>query len=109
MCERRKRYMNKKIFLTVLIVLCALCIHSCSPRQSARPDDELNSLKKDIDALKAGQTAIQKDLQEIKNLLRAKQAPQPPKFKEATLSIKDDQFKGNKEAKLALIEFFDYQ
>ncbi|MCX5886887.1 MAG: hypothetical protein NT096_13415 [Proteobacteria bacterium] len=101
--------MNKKIFLTALIALCVLCAYSCSPRQSTRPDDELNSLKKDIETLKAGQTAIQKDLQEIKSILQGRQAPPPPEFKEATLSIKDDQFKGNKEAKVVLIEFMDYQ
>ena len=101
--------MSKKIPLAVLIALCGLCAYSCSPRQSTRSDDELNSLKKDIETLKEGQTAIQKDLQEIKNLLRAKQAPQPPDFKETTLSIQGDQFKGNKEAKVVLIEFMDYQ
>jgi len=101
--------MSKKIPLAVLIALCALCAYSCSPRQSTRSDDELNSLKKDIETLKEGQTAIQKDLQEIKNLLRAKQTPQPPEFKETTISIQGDQFKGNKEAKVVLIEFMDYQ
>ena len=101
--------MNKKILLNVLIVLCVLCTYSCSPRQSTRSDDELNSLKKDIETLKEGQTAIQKDLQEIKNLLRAKQTSQPPEFKETTISIQGDQFKGNKEAKVVLIEFMDYQ
>jgi len=76
-------------------------------QEAKQPGGETNDLKKDIEALKEGQKAIQKDLQEIKGLLSAKQAP--PEFKETVLSIKGDQFKGNKEAKLVLIEFYDYQ
>ena len=35
--------------------------------------------------------------------------PAPPQFKEAVLSIEGKPFKGNAEAKLTLIEFFDFQ
>jgi mRNA-degrading endonuclease YafQ of YafQ-DinJ toxin-antitoxin module len=96
-------------FLIVALLLILICNNPCFPQQSQISSDELKNLKKDIDALKEGQTAIQKDLQEIKNLLRAKQTPQPPEFKETTISIQGDQFKGNKEAKVVLIEFMDYQ
>ena len=96
-------------FLIVAVLLILLLNSPCFPEQSTISDEELKNLKKDIGALKEGQTAIQKDLQEIKSILQGKQVPQPPEFKEATLSIKDDQFKGNKDARLVLIEFFDYQ
>jgi hypothetical protein len=89
---------------TFLILVWA---YPCFSQEAKQTGGELNDLKKDIDALKEGQKAIQKDLQEIKNLLSAKQAP--PEFKEAVLSIKGDQFKGPNDAKLVLIEFFDYQ
>jgi hypothetical protein len=69
--------------------------------------EELAAIKADIQELKDGQKAIQKDLQEIKGLLAAKQPP--PEFKETVVSIKDDPFRGEKEAGLVLIEFFDYQ
>ncbi len=74
-------------------------------------DQELKSLREEIKALKEGQTAIQKDLQEIKNLLRTRQAqPQvPPPFKEAFVSIDAGHVKGDKEAKLVMIEFSEYQ
>ena len=73
--------------------------------------DELKALKDEIKALKEGQTAIQKDLQEIKNLLRTRQAqPQaPPAFKEAVVSIDAGHVKGDKDAKLVMIEFSEYQ
>jgi peptidoglycan hydrolase CwlO-like protein len=102
--------MMKKISsLVVTVLLILIYNNSCFPEQSKISNEELKDLKKEIEALKEGQTAIQKDLEEIKSLLRARQAPQLPEFKEATLSIKDDQFKGNKEAKVVLIEFVDYQ
>ena len=73
--------------------------------------DELKALKDEIKALKEGQTAIQKDLQEIKNLLRTRQAqPQaPPPFKETVVSINAGHVKGNKDARLVMIDFSEYQ
>jgi hypothetical protein len=87
--------------------LFLVCVYPCFSQEAKQAGGELTDLKKDIEALKEGQKAIQKDLQEIKGLLSAKQAP--PEFKEAVLSIKGDQFKGPNDAKLVLIEFFDYQ
>jgi protein-disulfide isomerase len=100
---------KKTLYLAVSFLLILLLNSPCFPEQSTISDDELKNLKKDIDTIKEGQTAIQKDLQDIKNLLRAKQALQQPEFKETTLSIKDDHFQGNKDAKVVLIEFTDYQ
>jgi protein-disulfide isomerase len=77
----------------------------------AQTSKELKTLKEDVKSLKEGQTAIQKDLQEIKTLLRAKQ-PQPrprPEFKETVVNIGNSPFEGDKNAKIVLIEFSDYQ
>lgn len=74
--------------------------------------EEFKALKDDVKALKAGQVAIQKDLQEIKKLLQARPQPQAqpqPEFKEAVINVKDRPFKGDKDAKLAFVEFSDYQ
>jgi hypothetical protein len=73
--------------------------------------DELKTIKEEIHSLKEGQTAIQKDLQEIKKLLQARPAAQPQaaEFKEAIIAIEGAPGKGNKNAKLALLEFSDYQ
>jgi len=99
--------MKKLSMVYLFTFLFLVCTYPCFSQEAKQAGGELTDLKKDIDALKEGQKAIQKDLLEIKGLLRAKQAA--PEFKETVLSIKGDQFKGNKEAKLVLIEFFDYQ
>ncbi len=95
--------MKRFAVLTVLIMIFFIC-HQPVLAQST---DEINALKKEIDVLKEGQKAIQKDIQEIKNQLSARQAP--PEFKEAVIDLDDDPFKGDKNAKLTLVEFSDYQ
>jgi len=95
--------------LTVLAALVVLTL-LYTPIVFAQTSEEMKALKEDVKGLKEGQTAIQKDLQEIKKLLQAKQAPPaPPEFKEAVLSIDGGHVKGDKNAKLVLIEFSDYQ
>ena len=59
--------------------------------------DELNALKKQIEAVSEGQKAIQKDLEEIKTLLRGRVATPPPEPQNVVLSVKDDPFKGKKD------------
>ena len=68
---------------------------------------DIEALKEDIQALKEGLKASQQDLQEIKKLLRARRAL--AKFKEVVINIQGAPSKGDKNAKLALIEFSDYQ
>jgi hypothetical protein len=79
----------------------------CAQAGFAQSSEELKALKEEIEALKQGQKSIQKDLLEIKTLLRGRRAI--PAFKEALISIDSDPFKGEKDAKLALIEFSEYQ
>ena len=73
-----------------------------------QPSEELKSLKKELEELKEGQKAIQKDLQEIKNLLRAAGLliEEP---KNVFLNIAGKPIKGNKNARLTLMEFSEYQ
>jgi hypothetical protein len=74
----------------------------------AQPNEDLKNLQKDVDALKEGQKAIQSDLQEIKNLLRARPSAAGPS-PEAVVSVDGAPFKGDKNAKLTLVDFTDYQ
>lgn len=69
--------------------------------------DDLKEIRKDVEVLKESQKSIQKDIQEIKTLVKLKQGP--VEFKEAIINIKSDPFKGDKNARLALIEISDYQ
>jgi len=70
--------------------------------------EELRALKDEIKALKAGQTAIQKELQEIKSLLRSRPA-QPEVPRDIVLNIDGVPFKGDKDARLVLVDFSEYQ
>lgn len=78
----------------------------------AQTNLECQVLKKEIESLKQGQDGIKKDIQELKKLVQGiKQAPAGPggEFKEAMIDIKGAPIRGDKTAKLVLIEFSDYQ
>lgn len=70
---------------------------------------ELDALRKDLEGLKAGQAVIQKDLQEIKQLLRARPVAAPAEPQNVVLSAEGAPFKGDPNAKLTLFDFSDYQ
>ena len=79
-------------------------------------DTSGDDLRNEIEALKAGQEAIQEELQEIKNLLSTRLAPAPaaapapaPVVLNIDLDIEGSPFKGDLNAKLTMIEFTDYQ
>jgi protein-disulfide isomerase len=73
-----------------------------------QPTPTGDDLKKDIEALKEGQKAVQKDLQEIKALLQRPTGPPPPP-QNVVLDLGKNPFKGENKAKLTLVEFSDYQ
>jgi protein-disulfide isomerase len=82
---------------------------------ASQPTDDLKAMRKDIEALKEGQKRIQRELETIKTLLRQRQAPQargrrtPQPFQPVVLSIGDEPFKGDRNAKVTIIDFSDYQ
>ncbi len=99
--------MNRKstAALCVLVTVGFLAAHT----GFSQSNDEL---KKDIQALKAGQDAIQKDLQEIKKLIAARPAAGAPPVEQALnaiISVDGEPFKGDKNAKLTLVEFSEFQ
>ena len=98
----------KRFVATAGIVILTL---SFTCRGFGQTSEELKSLREEIKALKESQAAIQKDLQEIKNFLRTRLAqPQAsPTFKEAVVSIDAGHVKGDKDAKLVMIDFSEYQ
>jgi protein-disulfide isomerase len=85
-----------------LVLACILSAPLALAQQ--QPTDDL---KKDIEALKEGQKAIQKDLQEIKALLQKQQPAPPPQ--NVVLELGKSPFKGERTAKLTLVEYSDYQ
>src|ERR1043166_1547221 len=97
------------LIATAVAVLCAVQLGR------AQAPDDLGTLRKEVETLKQGQSAIQKELQEIKNLLMRGAPPAPsPTLGSAgesgtPISIADAPFKGEATAKLTIVEFSDYQ
>jgi protein-disulfide isomerase len=82
---------------------------ACTGQAQSQSNDDL---KRDIQALKDGQQAIQKDLQEIKKLLAARPAAGAPAADQALnaiVSVDGDPSRGDKNAKLTLVEFSEFQ
>ena len=104
----------EKVKIWVLLATMALMGTSPSFAQTSK---ELEDLRQAIEALQEGQKAIQQDLQEIKNLLRARPAQVPAaqapsgdeELQNVILSINGTPFKGERNARLTLIDFTDYQ
>ncbi len=94
----------KKFFLFPFVAVLLLLFAQPGFAQKSK---ELDAVKEDIRALKEGQQAIQKEIQEIKNQIKPK--PAPAEFKETVVSVDNDPYKGSSDAKLAVIEFSDYQ
>jgi protein-disulfide isomerase len=85
----------------------ALGCYLAAPRALAQQPDE--QLKKDMETLKESVKAIQKDLQEIKVLLQSRPAAPSPPSQNVVLDLGNNPFKGERTAKLTLVEISDYQ
>ena len=95
------------IFLAVLIFLFP---QSGSGQRRQQNNGDLNKLREEVKSLKAGQEAMQKDLQEIKKLLEARLGTVPPPTPALeAISVGDNPFLGNKNARVVLLDFSDYQ
>lgn len=110
--------------LTALAAVVALFL-SFSDVGFSQTSVDLETLRRDLEALKQGQTAIQKELGEIKNLMLQKelqaikgilqagqaqpQGSPPTQPQNVVLSVHGDPFRGDKNAKVTLVEFLDYE
>lgn len=97
--------MKKNLGYLVLILALLLILQPAY----AQTKEDFQTLKKEIESLKQGQTLLGKDLREIKQLLQGKQRSAPAPFTEAIIDIKGAPIKGNKDAKLIMVEFTDYE
>ena len=101
--------MNK--ILRVTTVFSLILLLAAPSAWAASTKDELAELKGEVKSLKEGQTAIQKDLADIKKLLEqgARAAPSKPAFKPTEVTIDDAPVIGAADATVTLVEFSDYQ
>jgi len=97
-----------------LLIAAALGLASLPQAQAQARNDKPKpteaTLQQQIDDLKAGQQQILKEVQEIKKILQSFQeaaAPQTPS--EISLPISGEPFKGSPAARVAIIEYSDYQ
>lgn len=97
--------MRKKLLAVIALVLFGA---TASAAQSA---DELAALRREMEALRQSQLAIEKQLQEIKALVQRIQPPASaqPAMRDIVLDTAGAQTKGAADARLTLVDFSDYQ
>lgn len=108
----KSRAVTLRIAIAALALAAGLWPHAGAAQTT---DELLGSLRKEIETLKQGQAAMQRELQEIKTLLRAREAagprgaPPPEPAPATALSVEGAPVKGDARARLVLVEFTDYQ
>ena len=99
--------MNRKMLLPLALALLALVPSRAAFSQT---DEDVKALRKDMEAVKEGQQAIQKDIQDIKKLLASRPpAGGPDQALNAMVTVDGEPVKGDKNARLTLVEFSEYQ
>jgi protein-disulfide isomerase len=91
------------------VAMCALLLLLVP--SASRADDQSDDLKKAINSLAESQKAILKELQAIRQLLaqQGQARPAADALPSAPVDVAKEPFKGNPNAKVAIIEFSDYQ
>ena len=99
--------------MRVLATIIALATLALLPAGPGLAQQAGSDIKKELEGLKEGQARLQKELQEIKTLLQARPAAAPgptaAQPQAAVLTVDGAPFKGNKNAKVTLVDFTDYQ
>jgi protein-disulfide isomerase len=99
----------KNGIMTFPILLAALGAIPAAMAQQQTTEQEIHSMRHDMDELIKGQIELKKQVQELKTLLQASQTrPQtpPPKI---TFNLDGAPITGDKKARVIMIEFSDYQ
>jgi protein-disulfide isomerase len=93
-------------------VLSLIVMLGCVPAAFPQTSEDIGALRRDLDELRNSQKAIMDHLDAIQKLLLQRlpaAAPQPEAFKETMLNIEGAYSMGNNNARVALIEFTDFQ
>ena len=99
-----------KTVLAAVIVIATITL--AAHPGSTQSSEELKALRQELEAVKEGQGRLQKDVQEIKAILQGtRAAAQPPQVQpqNVVLTVDGEPTKGDKSARVVLVEFTDYQ
>ena len=80
-----------------------------APATGAGRASDLEALRADVEALKAGQAAMQRDLQDVRSLLRAKPSAPAAEVQDRVVAVAGAASMGERTAPLTLVEFTDFQ
>ena len=82
-----------------------------TPPSYSASNTEVEALRREVEALKSEQIAMQKQLDELKALVKGPAAPQVQRSEiaDAVLTVDGSPFLGKKDAPITLVEFFDYE
>lgn len=75
----------------------------------AQSSEEYGALRKELDEIRRGQAAMHKELEAIRSLLQPRQPPAPVQPANLLFAIDSHPAKGDRRARLVLLEFTDYQ
>lgn len=94
--------------VSLAAILLGLLLVSAGQPAAAQPD-ELRALRKDIEELKEGQARLRQELEEIKSVLRQRDAASRVRSVDVVLDVRDAPFRGHRSARVTIVEFADYQ
>lgn len=85
----------------------ALCVAAAvtAPAAFAQSGNDLSSLRKEVEAMKASQAEMQKNIRIIKDILMGKQPP----LENVVVTTSGAPIQGDAKAKVLVVEFSDYQ
>ena len=99
-----------RLLIAALLGLALLPQVAAQARDDKPKPNAPSTLQQQIDELKAGQQQILKELQEIKKILQSfQEAANQQTPPEITLPVSGEPFKGSPSARVAIIEYSDYQ
>lgn len=103
---------RKRLLVAMSSVVVCVFFTQLSFAQQRPTREELELLRKDVDTIKANQSEIEKAVKELKELARGGRsapAPAPLAPENILLAIDDDPVKGDRKARVVLVEFSDFQ
>jgi hypothetical protein len=92
------------VFVVLLVPVLSFTLLGCT-----QTGEELKLLGEKLEALQEGQESIKKELQEVKKSLQGRPSPRAAAFTDTIIDTDADPFRGEKLAKVTILDFSDYE